>query len=654
MVASISVRYAQYAAVCASCLLRPDNIRELGSLGLSPQGFAIYLLVLALLFTLIYCLVGALIMWRKGVDPLAVLVSFALLLFGGFASWEQTTPLTSASLYAYALAHGLSALGRALLLLMVFLFPDGRFVPRRARVPALAGVAVVTAFSLVPLEALPVWLVEVGILVSAAAFIGGAVSQVYRYQRRSSPAQRQQTRWIVVGIGVAIGAQLLELVALHVAGPRIWLELIGNLIVSLAFLLIPVTIGIAILRHQLFESDTLVNRTLVYGSLSVGVVALYVLVVGAGSALFQSGATPVLSLLATGAVAAAFQPMRFWLQRGVNRLLYGRRDEPYAVLMQLGQRLASASAPQEVLPAVVEAVAQALKVPYVAIALQEPTGLILSAETGGPSAEVVRLPLTQSTAVLGELRVAPRAKGERFSAADLRLLEGVAREASSAVYALQLTSALRQSHMRLVTLREEERRRLRRDLHDGVGSALTGIAFKLSAAQHLLSQDVAAGAVLLGELKAETQALITDLRRLVYDLRPPALDELGLISALREEIARLPTQELRVEFLAPETTLQLPAAVEIAAYRITLEALANVVRHARASTCLIRLAPLADLLTLEVLDDGTGLPADFRSGVGIAAMRERAAELGGSCLIASRPSGGVQMLARLPLPRDSE
>jgi signal transduction histidine kinase len=649
VIVSFPGRYAQFSTICPSCLLRPDNIEGLQSLGLSPQGFAIYLLVLAALFTLIYCLVGATIMWRKVDDPLAVLVAFALLFFGGFASWGPPEALANASPYGFAAARILSAAGRALLLLMFFLFPDSRFAPRWARIPALAGVAVIAVFSLVPLEILPVWLAVTGVLLSATAFLGGVLSQVYRYQRRSSTTQRRQTKWIVLGIGVAVGAQILELLSLYVFGPRIWLEMLGNLIVSLAFLLIPITIGIAILRHQLFDIDTLINRTLVYGSLSVGIVALYAFVVGVGSALFHSGAEPLLSLLVTGAIAVAFQPARAWLQRRVNRLLYGRRDEPYTVLTQLGQRLAHASAPQDVLPAVVETVAQALKVPYAAIALQEHGDLILAAETGTPNSDVLCLPLTQSTVVLGELRVAPRAKGERLSTADRRLLEGVAREACSAIYALQLTAELRGSHVRLITLREEERRRLRRDLHDGVGSALTGIAFKLGAAQKMVDQDVAAGVLLLGELKAETQAVIADLRRLVYDLRPPALDELGLVSALREEITRLSTQELNVEFQAPEAALELPAAVEIAAYRIALEALANVIRHAQAKSCLIRLTPSAEVLTLEVLDDGTGLPANFRPGVGVSAMRERAAELGGSCLITTRPTGGVQALVQLPL-----
>src|SRR5215467_11996573 len=203
IIVSFPGRYAQYTMICASCLLRPDNIAELQSLGLTPQGFAIYLLVLAALFTLIYCLVGAMIMWRRVDDPLAVLVAFALLFFGGFASWGPPEALASVSPYGFAVARILSAAGRALLLLMFFLFPDSRFAPRWSRIPALAGVAVVAAFSLVPLETLPVWLAVTGVLLSAMAFLGGVLSQVYRYQRCSSTAQRRQTKWIVLGIGVA-------------------------------------------------------------------------------------------------------------------------------------------------------------------------------------------------------------------------------------------------------------------------------------------------------------------------------------------------------------------------------------------------------------------------------------------------------------------
>src|SRR5262249_51440646 len=156
---------------------------------------------------------------------------------------------------------------------------------------------------------------------------------------------------------VAVGTQGMELAALQILGAHIWLELLGNLVVSVAFLLIPLAIGVAILRHHLFNIDSLINRTVVYGSLSIGVVALYALIVGAGSAALQGNASPVLALVATGAIALLVQPLRMWLQRGVNRLLYGQRDEPYTVLTQLRLQLMGASAPIDLVPTVVETVA---------------------------------------------------------------------------------------------------------------------------------------------------------------------------------------------------------------------------------------------------------------------------------------------------------
>jgi signal transduction histidine kinase len=652
VLASFPILFAQVTTVCATCVLRLENAAELDALHLSRDAFALYLLGFAALFALVYSVVSALIIWRKSRDPVAILVAFTLVSFGGTAVGGPNDALTNVSPVWAAAVLLLYAAGRGMLLLVFYLFPDGQFAARWIRLPAVAGVGLVIALSLFPFDTLPLWLAMSGIVLSAGVFIGGVLTQIYRYRRRSSMTQRQQTKWIVFGMAVAVSAQIVELVTLQILGFHIWLELLGNLVVSLAFLLIPLAIGVAILRYRLFQIDTLINRTLVYGSLSLGIVALYVLIVGAGSVAFQNGASPILSLVATGAIALLFQPLRAWLQRAANHLLYGQRDEPYTVLRRLGQQLASASAPHEILPAVVETVARALKVPYVGIALVEHGTLTIAAETGIPDSEFVGLPMTQSAARIGELRIAPRAQGETFSAADLRLLEGIAHEAGGAVHALQLSADLRRSHARLITLREEERRRLRRDLHDGLGSALTGVTFKLGAAQNLLQSDTDAVAPLLAELKSDTQVIISDVRRLVYDLRPPALDELGLVSALREHVQRVRVQETQVIVEAPEAAFTLPAAVEIAAYRITLEALANVMRHAQATMCTMRLSLSAEALILQILDDGVGLPANYHAGVGVSAMRERASELGGSFSIVSRPSGGAQVLVQLPLPKE--
>jgi signal transduction histidine kinase len=218
----------------------------------------------------------------------------------------------------------------------------------------------------------------------------------------------------------------------------------------------------------------------------------------------------------------------------------------------------------------------------------------------------------------------------------------------------EMAAELQAGRERLVSAREEERRRLRRDLHDGLGPALAALVMQLELADDLAGRDPDAARALIGQLKAQTQDAIGDIRRLVYELRPPSLDELGLVGAIRENATRLTAAganghrpELFLD--APAELPHLPAAVEVAAYRIAQEALTNLVRHAHARHCTIRLA-MNGALELEVSDDGAGLGRDRGVGVGLASMRERAAELGGNCTIEQGETGGTIVRARLPVP----
>jgi signal transduction histidine kinase len=393
---------------------------------------------------------------------------------------------------------------------------------------------------------------------------------------------------------------------------------------------------------------------------------VYVLVVGYLGALFQTSGNLLIALAATGLVAVLFQPLRDWLQRGVNRLTYGERDNPYAVISRLGQRLEATLAPELTLPTIVQSVAEALKLPYAAIALhaddRRPTvddSAALSSTVGRPSSVVAAygtpienpavLALTYQGEQIGQLILAPRAGEIAFSAADRRLLDDLARQAGVAAHTVQLTDDLKRSRERLVTAREEERRRLRRDLHDGLGPALAAQTLKVGAARALYPRDPAGADRLLADLERDIAAALADIRRLVYNLRPPALDELGLCAAIRECAAQYGTGALHIAVEAPEQLPSLPAAVEVAAYRIAQEALANVVRHAGARSCRIRLN-LGALLELEIADDGAGLPDQRRIGVGLTSMRERADELGGTCVIEAAPGGGTLVRALLPIP----
>ena len=437
---------------------------------------------------------------------------------------------------------------------------------------------------------------------------------------------------------------------------------------AFALLILAVFTCVAILRYRLYDIDLLINRTLLYSALSAGIVLIYVLAVVGLGALFQARGNLDVSLVATALVAVLFQPLRSRLQRGVNRLMYGERDAPSAVTSRLGRRIEATLAPEAVLPTIAETIAQALKLPYAAILLKEGESFRSAASYGSPTAEPETLPLVYQREEIGRLLIAPRAPGEHFSTGDRRLLEDLARQTEVAVHAVRLTADLQRSRERLVTTREEERRRLRRDLHDGLGPTLASFALKLDAARKLVRRKPEDAEEMLSRLKDQTQDTVSDVRRLVYDLRPPALDDLGLVAAIRQQaeshafvadiysgdaVKKKTAEDGLIGFTldAPGDLPSLPAAVEVASYRIVQEAITNVARHAHAKTCRIRLSVDrgAGMLELEVRDDGLGMPKNRVAGVGLSSMRERAEELGGTCDVEPDPGGGTRVLARLPL-----
>jgi signal transduction histidine kinase len=345
--------------------------------------------------------------------------------------------------------------------------------------------------------------------------------------------------------------------------------------------------------------------------------------------------------------------------------MYGERDDPSAVTSRLGRRIEATFAPEAVLPTVVETIAQALKLPYAAILLKEGEGFRSAAAYGSPTAEPEALPLVYQREEIGRLVIAPRAPGEQFSTGDRRLLEDLARQAEVAVHAVRLTTDLQRSRERLVTTREEERRRLRRDLHDGVGPTLTGLALQLHAARKLVRGKPGDAEETLARLEQRTEETLAEMRRLIYGLRPPALDDLGLIPSIRQQAQSQGMVDLSVgtntdeswentlvfSMEAPEELPPLPAAVEVACYRIAQEALTNVARHARAKSCRVRISVNrgAGMLDVEITDDGVGISEDRVAGVGLSSMRERAEELDGTLVVKPGPEGGTRVLARLPL-----
>lgn len=499
-------------------------------------------------------------------------------------------------------------------------------------------------------------LLSVGGVLVGIGFLGALAAFVVRF-RRSAGIEREQMKWMVYAVVLYVLLSALSSIVLAILPESPWGMEINIIVADLGILGIAVAAAIAILRHRLYDIDLIINRTLVYTTLTAGVVALYALVVGALGAAFQGSGNLLVSLLATGLAAILVQPMRDNLQRLVNRLMYGERDDPYAVLSGLSRRLEGSLSPDDALPAVVETLAQALKLPYVAIALKQEGEFKITASYGLAGDDPLHLPLVYQAETIGQLRLSTRAPHEPFTPGEQRLLRDIARHIGVTAHSVLLTRDLRQlaedlqrSREELVKSREEERRRLRRDLHDELGPQLASLKLNLDVARNLVSRDPAAAEALLLDLRSQSQSAIADIRRLVFDLRPPALDELGLIGAIQEYTRQIVSQDgLQITLDSPKDLPPLPAAVEVAAYRIVLEALANFVRHSQGTHCRVSISTADRHLQITACDDGMGLPRDIQPGVGLNSMRERAAELGGTCVIETLPQGGTQVLARLPL-----
>lgn len=356
-----------------------------------------------------------------------------------------------------------------------------------------------------------------------------------------------------------------------------------------------------------------------------------------------------LSGVGLAAFAASVWPVSHWLHRRVDDLVYGLHDNPYVLLAQLSQQLEAASTPGALLPTVAASLAATLKLPYVA--LETELGADQPAVWYGTpprATEIVRIPLAYRTTPLGALQVSARRPHEHLTAADTRLLVDLARQVGITLHAAQLTEALQASREQLVLAREEERRRIRRDLHDGLAPTLASLRLQLSALRHTLGPNPDAERV-IDELRTDVRAATAEIRRLVYDLRPPMLDEFGLVGALRNLDLTSDGLERSVE--APTVLPPLPAAVEVAIYRIAAEALHNIVRHAHATHCAVRLTLHDDCLMLTVTDDGCGLPATYLPGIGHRSMHERAAELGGSVTILPMADRGTCVTATFALQR---
>lgn len=613
--------------------------------------------------------IAALVLWTRGSNRVAWLMLGAVAVE---AFWLLTSTLAARAVEAgqtdgFAattgwLAQWIGIPPAGAFIFMFLLFPTGHLMGPRWRWVAFAGalgIALVSlglAFAPGPLDARPEIenplglsgagdalesMESIGSFLLSASALATLISLVVRW-RRAEGDERHQVKWLLYGAALlALGGAF----AMVTEGALNEASFVALLIGLFA---VPATFGVALLRYRLYEVDLVINRTIVYLVLTGCVVVIYILLVGAMGALFQRRVGLVPAIVATAIVAVSFQPLRHVLQRVVDRAMFGERRDPYTALSRLAERLDATLVPEEVLPVIVDTVAASLKLPYVAIEVEREGRNEVVASTGEEAGITKTIPLSYQGQRVGRFVVSER-RGDALSGSDQRLLEDLARQAGAATHTVALAEAVRRSRDALVVAREEERKRLRRDLHDGLGPELAGINLGLAAARNLKEEDPDRADALLSRLQERTDSATRSVRTIVEGLRDGALDELGLVEALRQKLEGLfrgiPTH---IEFSAPSELPPIPAAVEVAALRIALEGVTNVVKHAEARNCSVTVRVNGEL-TVEVVDDGRGLDPLHRPGVGLSSMAERAAEVGGSLEIQRRPAGGTRVHARLPL-----
>ena len=600
-----------------------------------------------------YPVVGAVVLGRQRTARLAlVFLSAGLvgpyLLAGQYAvlAYSRGNPGPLAQACAWLATWGFVPYFVVLGLLLL-LFPDGHVASPRWRWVVLAclGVlALATAGRMVADTAvdasrgavrnplgLAVWPNYLLLVGSWGSFVLGVplgLASLLQRLRRATGTERAQLQWLVLG-GVAL--------LVCFAGSFLLADAVADVVFGLTLLCIPLSVLVAVVRHGLFDVELVLSRAIVLALLSGAVLASYAGVIALVGVLTPDRRSAYVAVAVVALLAASGRDA---LQSGVDRLLYGERRDPYAVVDRIGRRLELATGPADAVEALVSELRSVLRLPYAGVVPED--ARLRPVEDGAAAYDVEVLPLTASGRSVGVLRVGHRSRGEEFTAPERAALTDVGRRLGALLEAGSLTHEVQRSRERLVAAREEERRRLRHDLHDGVGPELAGMALQLDSLSSRLAGDpeLAARAE---RLRDQMRRTVAEVRRAVDDLRPPALDQLGLAGALREHLSAYGWVELQVGELPA-----LPAAVEVAAYRIAGEAVANAVRHSGAQRCAVRVEAEEGWLVVEVVDDGQGLAPDAPPGVGLTSMRERAAEVGGRFEVGPGPDGGTVLRARLP------
>lgn len=619
----------------------------------------------SVLVPVVWAVPGALLAAGRPRLPVGWLLLAVSLLFvgvGACGAWVQVrlgapVPSLAGVDWAVWFADRCAALIAVLGLLLLLLLPDGRLPTPRWKpwvaVLVVAQTLVLVAFCLVrgpaagpdgewpgaagavanPVGLLPgwvgamldgadVWLLQLPLLLVPFAF---AVKV-----RRATGDERTR----IVGVLLA-GTTFALLVVL---GHAFWPAATDVLDVVGSALLAVVLTG-SLLRRRLPQIDYAVHHGFVYAVLTLTIALVYV-VVSSSAARLGHELPPFAAGVVAGVMALALLPLRGWLQRQVGRWLHGDRGDPFMAVSRLAARAHDAATLDAVLTQVASTVGRSLRAQWVQI---EVPGAVVETGHRPPGAASASVPLLAGERVMGRLSLGV-GPGRTLQADELRLLAELGRHGGVVVHAVTLAHELRHSRQRLVESREEERRRLGRDLHDDLGPTIAGLAMQIGTVRGIVRSDPETACDRLGRLEDSARGALSQVRRVARELRPTALDQSGLVDALRQVGEGLGL-DARV---AGPSDLDLPAAVELAAYRIASEALTNVARHTERRHAGVEVVLDHGVLTLEVTDGGPGWDDDARHGIGLPAMRERAEEVGGSCTVVSGLAG-TTVSVRLPV-----
>lgn len=533
-----------------------------------------------------------------------------------------------------------------LLGLVLFFFPDGRSPSARwwpvaaligggtlLATVALASVtwrdpeAILQATAVEP--GWDVWAGRIGLAALVVGFVSALAVPVVRI-RRAAPDDRGLLLWAAAAAVLYLTGWMLGVAGVSQAG-------------VLAALAVPSVTVVSVVRYGLYDMDRILHRSVVTGLLTLVVIALYTAAVTLAIEIAPAVTPAVAPVAAAVVVVLVVLPLHDRLRRVVDRWLFGQRSQPYELVRDLARGVGAALTPSEVLDSVVRGVGEGLKVPYVAVRLGEHEEQVFGRRRAWP---VTVLGLEYRGEHIGDVVVQQRAPDEPWSARERRLLADLAEQVAPSAAAVRLTRDLQSARERLVTTREEERRRLRADLHDGVGPALSGARMQARAC---LGRDLAPEVSSRLTALSDDLALASDeIRRVIDGLRPPVLDR-GLAEALRSSVRRYDgIDRVQVSLDVTGVLTGLPAAVEVAAFRVLDEALSNAVRHGRPSSVAVQVSRSPGWLEVDVRDDGTWLDPTRPDGVGLTSMRERCEELGGWLRVRPTPDG-TEVHAAFPL-----